>query len=301
MVSAPVRVSKIDYHGWKDSHRLASATLEVIVVSAIARIMQLARIGDDAGVLWQNRALDGQQPQPHSGTWANFGGEKCWPAPQSDWPRILGHDWPPPAAFDAGPFEASVTEAGLILKSPVDPAWGIQAVRHIELDPSEAVMRVRTEFHKVSDKPVRVAIWTVAQFQDPACVAIELPLSSRFPGGYANLIKADPAELAVSGSVLTFVRHPHRFVKIGSDAAKVVWVGPTCLVRMQSDLLAGDYPDGGCHVEVYTNPGEQTYVELETLGLLVNLESGQAIEHTTTYTVLPRTTADARLEAQNAF
>ena len=300
-VRATISVSQIASHGWKDCYRLTSAALEAIVVPAIGRIMQLSRIGDDAGVLWQNRELDGQLATPNSGTWANFGGEKCWPAPQSDWPRILGHEWPPPAAFDANPFEVSVTESGLILKSPVDPAWGIQAVRHIELDSVESVMRVRTEFHNMLSKPVRVAIWTIAQFQDPACVAIESPLDSKFPGGYTRLINANPAELAVGGRLLTFVRHPTEFVKIGSDANEIVWVGQTSVVHIQSDTLPGEYPDGGCHVEVYTNPGEQKYVELETLGPLVNLEAGQTIGHTTMYKVLPRTIADARVEAQKAF
>src|ERR1019366_2309158 len=99
----------------------------------------------------------------------------------------------------------------------------------------------------------------------------------------------------------TFVRHPSKFVKIGSDAAAILWVGPSAVVRMQSEFIGGEYPDGGCRAEVYTNPGEQKYVELETLGPLVNLEAGQIIEHTTTYTVQQRTTADARVEAQKAF
>jgi hypothetical protein len=293
--------AQIDYHGWKDCYRLASATLEVIVVPDLGRIMQLRRTGDDAGVFWENRELDGQLPKPNSGTWANFGGDKCWPAPQSDWPRVLGHDWPPPAGFDSSAFETSVTETGLVLKSPVDPAWGIQAVRHIELDPSAPIMRVRTEFHKVSGKPVRVAIWTIAQFNDPACVAIELQLNSRFPNGYTHLSKPDPQDLTLNGRLLTFVRHPSKFVKIGSDAHEIVWVGPTSVVRIEAVILPGEYPDGGCPTEVYTNPGEQKYVELETLGPLVNLEASRTISHTTTYTVLPRTTADARVEAQKAF
>lgn len=297
----PPGLSQIDYHGWKNCYRLASSSLEAIVVPAIGRIMQLRRTGDEAGVFWENRALDGQMAQANSGTWANFGGDKCWPAPQSEWPRVLGHDWPPPAAFDASPLEASATETGLLLKSPVDAAWGVRAVRHIELDSDAPVMRVRTEFRKAMGKPVRVGIWTIAQFSDPLCVAIEVPQNSRFAGGFTHLSKPDPEGLAVSGRVLTFVRHPSKFVKIGSDAAEVVWVGLSSVVRMQSEFIAGEYPDGGCRVEVYTNPGEQKYVELETLGPLVNLEAGQIIEHTTTYTVLPRTTGDARVEAQGAF
>jgi hypothetical protein len=297
----PISVTKIAYHGWKDCYRLASSALEVIVVPVIGRIMQLRRIGDNAGVLWENRALDGQLPKPNSGTWANFGGDKCWPAPQSDWPRVLGHEWPPPAAFDASPFEGTITDAGLTLKSPVDSAWGIQAVRHVELDSTGPVMRVRTEFRKVSGKAVRVGIWTIAQFNDPACVAIEVPADSKFQGGFTHLSKTDPAELVESGRLLTFVRHPSKFVKIGSDAAEVVWVGPNSVVRMQSEALAGECPDGGCRVEVYTNPGEQKYVELETLGPLVDLEVGKATVHTTTYTMMPRTEAEARAEAQKAF
>lgn len=298
---AAIAISPIDYHGWKGCYRLTSSSLEAIVVPAIGRIMQIRRVGDGAGVLWENRALDGQMPQPNSGTWANFGGEKCWPAPQSDWPRVLGHDWPPPVAFDASPLDTSVTYTGLILNSPVDAAWGVQAVRHVELDLGEPVMRVRTEFRKLSGKQVRLGIWTIAQFSDPACVAIELPVKSKFAGGYTHLSKPDPEGLAVNGRVLTFVRHPSKFVKIGSDAGEVLWVGPSSVVRMQSEFIAGEYPDGGCLVEVYTNPGEQKYVELETLGPLLNMEAGQIIEHTTTYTVLPRTMADARAEAEKAF
>jgi hypothetical protein len=70
---------------------------------------------------------------------------------------------------------------------------------------------------------------------------------------------------------------------------------------MESGFIAGEYPDGGCRVEVYTNPGEQKYVELETMGPLVNLEAGQIIEHTTTYRVSARTVADARVEAGKGF
>jgi hypothetical protein len=132
-------------------------------------------------------------------------------------------------------------------------------------------------------------------------VAIELPTGSRFPEGYTLLSRPEPEGLAVNGRLLTFVRHPQKFVKVGSDAAAVVWVGPSSVVLMQSEFIAGEYPDGGCRVEVYTNPGEQKYVELETLGPLVNLEAGQIIEHTTTYTVRARTTADARDEAGKAF
>jgi len=45
----------------------------------------------------------------------------------------------------------------------------------------------------------------------------------------------------VNGRLLTFVRHPQKFVKVGSDAAAVVWVGPSSVVLMQSEFIAGEY------------------------------------------------------------
>jgi len=57
----PVSVTRVDYHGWKGCYRLANSTLEVIVVPAIGRIMGLRRIGDDAGVLWENRGRTSEE------------------------------------------------------------------------------------------------------------------------------------------------------------------------------------------------------------------------------------------------
>src|SRR5947207_10963864 len=52
---------------------------------------------------WENRTLDGIKPEPESKEWGNFGGDKTWPAPQSDWPKLTSRAWPPPVAFDSMP------------------------------------------------------------------------------------------------------------------------------------------------------------------------------------------------------
>jgi len=43
------------------------------------------------------------------------------------------------------------------------------------------------------------------------------------------------------------------------------------------------------------------YVELETLGPLATLKLGDSIALTTTYTIMPRSTADPQAEARRAF
>ena len=74
----------------------------------------------------------------------NFGGDKSWPAPQVEWPKLIGREWPPPAAFDSMPARA-VTHDGVIeLVNPLDPGYGIRVRRTISLDSRSPVMTIRT-------------------------------------------------------------------------------------------------------------------------------------------------------------
>jgi len=290
-------IASIAWHGWTDCYLLSNGVIEAIVVPAIGRVMQLRLAGDTVGTLWENRALDGQTQQTARRDWLNFGGDKCWPAPQSEWPALLGRDWPPPHTFDSLPMEAIATERAVILSSQVDPDFGIQVVRHVELDPKRPVMRIRTEFRKLSGDPVTVSIWTITQMQDPERICALLPAKSRFPRGYIPLLNAEPAGVKIESGVLSLVRHPRAYVKIGADAASLAWVGQNCVVRIDTEVEPGEYPDGGCVTQIYTNPNPLHYVELETLGPLATLSAGGLMERTTVYTVLPRTMVDPTLEA----
>ena len=276
---------RVSYHGWPDCYLLANGFVEAVVVPAIGRVMQFRLAGDAAGTFWENRALDGQLHDPAAGEWLNFGGDKCWPAPQIGWAHHLGRDWPPPLAFDSSPMEAVSTPRGVLMTSPIDSAYGIQVARHVELAADLPVLRIRTEFHKLAGSAVRVGIWTVTQMQDAERVCALLPAQSEFPDGYIRLMPAEPAGLRIGPHWLSLVRHPSESVKIGTQASSLLWVGSACTVRIDAETGPGEYPDGGCVTEIYTNPGELGYVELETLGPLVTLNAGDRIERTTLYTI----------------
>ncbi len=302
---AGVSVESVTHHGWEGCIRLANEQIEAIVVPQIGRVMQLRLIGDAEGTFWENRELDGQIHDSASDEWINFGGDKCWPAPQSCWPRYQDREWPPPAAFDARPVAAAVTERGVVLTSEVDLSFGIQVVRHVEIDPQQPVMRIRTEYRKVAGAPVRVSVWTITQMRNPERVALLLAEESRFAEGFARLLEAEPKDLRRNGPLLSLARHPRNFVKIGAETAAMVWVGRNAVVRIEAETAmdAGpeEYPDGGCAVEIYTNPDPLPYVELETLGPLVELRVGESAERTVVYTVLPRLLADPDAEARAAL
>jgi hypothetical protein len=293
-----VTVERFSYHGWPDCYLLSNGRVEAVVVPAIGRVMQLRLTGEAEGPVWENRALDGQLHDAASNEWINFGGDKCWPAPQSAWPEHQGREWPPPVAFDARSAQAAASEFGVTLTSPVDPGYGIQMVRHVELDAGQPVLRIRTEYRKLFGSALQVSIWTITQLREPERLAILLKGKSRFANGYLRLLTVQPAELKIDGRLLWLKRHTSEQVKIGSDGSSMVWVGDRYALRIDAEAGPGEYPDGGCVTEIYTNPDPLPYVELEALGPLQALNAGERIERTTAYTLKPRSTSDPEDEAR---
>jgi len=294
-------IAQITYRGWPESYLLSNGIVEVIVVPAIGRVMQLRLAGDSAGTLWENHELDGKVHHAATDEWLNYGGDKCWPAPQSTWQQHRDRAWPPPSGFDPATMHAVVAGGALELSSTIDSSWGIQVVRRIELQASQPVLRVQTEYRKLHGSPVKVAIWTITQMQEPERVCMLLDPQSKLAGNYVHLLAPEPAELRIQGTVLSFARHHRAYTKIGSDGSSLAWIGASCAVRIDVDPMPGNYTDGGCHTEIYTNPDPLPYVELETLGPLTHMSVGDRIQHSATYTVTRRSTRDLLDEAQNAF
>jgi hypothetical protein len=293
-----ITVERISYHGWPDCYLLSNGGVEAVVVPVIGRVMQFRLKGEAEGPFWENRALDGQLHHAASNDWINFGGDKCWPAPQSAWPAHQGREWPPPVAFDSRSAQAAATEFGVTLTSPVDPGFGIQMVRHVALDAGKPILRIRTEYRKLFGSALQVSIWTITQLKEPKRAAILLKEKSLFASGYLGLLAAQPAELKLDGRLLWLRRHTSEQVKIGTDGGSMVWVGTRCALRIDAQAGPGEYPDGGCVTEVYTNPDPLPYVELEALGPLRAMKAGDQTERSTVYTLRPRSTPDPEGEAR---
>lgn len=308
--AAPVKAAKrttettitgISYQGWNDSYLLSNGKVEAIVVPAIGRVMQFRQIGEESP-FWENKALFGHVADETSTEWINFGGDKTWPSPQSEWPKVTPRSWPPPAAFDSMPVNARVEGSALILLSPVDPHFGIRTERRIELDPVKPVMKITTRYFCVSETPRKVGVWIITQLKDPAAVFIPLPRVLKFIDGYNRQSSDLPAGLKVENGLISLKRDSKKSTKIGSDSGSMLWVGEKIMLLIESPRVAGaDYPDDGSSVEVYTNSDPAQYVELEALGPLNLMERGSEIEQINTYTLLPRTGVSPEAEARKIY
>lgn len=272
--------------------------MEAVVVPAIGRVMQLRLVGELDGPFWENPALAARNAVADPNDWSNFGGDKAWPSPQSDWDRLAGRGWPPPAGFDGRPMEASIDEsAAVTLVSPIDAGYGIRVRRRIELSPDRPVMTVTTTYEKVAGGPLEVAVWVITQLKDPVVVSVPLGKGSGQGSEFLPQSKELPSGLRVAGGLLSLTRDPRQNHKIGMRAATLVWVGAAELLRIDSALVAGaKYPDEGCSAEIYTNADPLLYVELELLGPLARLEVGGKIERVSAYTLVRRADPDSKLE-----
>jgi hypothetical protein len=287
--ASPVTAERFDYHGWTGSVLLGNGLVEAVIVPAAGRVMQFRFAGSAKGPFWENPARRGTRADPASGEWANFGGDKSWPAPQGAWFRLIAHTWPPPAGFDGLPMEASIDGAAVTLVSPIDPHYGIRVRRRIELAPGRPVMTITTRYEKVGGPPIETGIWTITQLQDPAAVYAVLPAGPRADPPYVRQSDEPPPGLTLAGTLLSLTRDPLKNHKIGLRASTLVWVGPAEVLRLDSAVVAGaTYPDNGCSAEVYTQADPLPYVELELLAPLATLKPGAASEHAMIYTLAHR-------------
>lgn len=282
-VSALGATREENYHGWP-AVILSNEKVEAVVVPSIGRVMQFRFVGEEEGPFWENRALDGKEPQPESKDWINFGGDKSWPAPQADWPKVTGRGWPPPRAFDAMPVKVEKLAEELVLTTAIDPHYGIRTERRISLEPGKAVMRIVTHYEQVSGEPMKVGVWIITQLKDPELVLMALPEKSIFPLGYNKQSDTLPEGLKREGNVVSCKRSRTASTKIGSDAEVLEWRDKQWKVTIHSARIAGaEYPDQNSSAEIYTNPDPLQYVELEMLGPLKVLKPGDRLSQTNSY------------------
>ena len=266
------------------------------VVPAIGRVMQFHFVGEGE-VFWENPAMYGKPSQPGANEWGNFGGDKTWPAPQSQWVKMIGRPWPPPATFDSVPLQAIRRERSLELVSPVDPAYGVRFRRTIQLDPREPRMIIITAYEKVEGAPVKVGIGVITQLIDPERVFMVLPGKSHFPSGYVKQQFDLPEDLEVHGRLLSM--RPGREAQIGSDAETLIWMDAHFVLRIDSARVQGaEYGDQDASATIYTSAGPLKYVELEPFGPLSTMKMGDRLERTVTYTLARRRNKDPLAEAK---
>ena len=261
--AAPRGVERITYQSWPGALRLFNGTAEAVIVPSIGRVMRYGYVGGE-NLLWEDPKLFGQRGAGvDQKTWRNFGGEKVWPWPQSDWPRYGGREWPPPIEVDQRPHEATVVDRSTVrLVSPVLPGYGVRVARTFRLAPTGSRLTMTIEFIPTRDQRPPAVPWTVAQLRVP-----DLMMARLAPGAgtaYKPMDKFDwPGVKRIDTRALQLERTPGRAEKIGIDADLLIWVkGSTFFVQRSLSAVSSDFAPAE-RAQIFSQKGKDSYVEYE--------------------------------------
>ncbi len=282
LCQASIAVSRIDYHGWPNAWQLSNGTVELVFVPQTGRIMSYRLVGG-RNILWNNPSLAGKVVPLTDKEWANFGGDKVWPAPQSDW------NWPPDPVLERGEPQVRATSDGLIVRGRASS--GLLLERQINMSKSGSQVRILDRLTNVSAKSVEKSVWEVCQVDDPDFALLPVQIGPRAPKGWFSLGGSTESASFVavrSDGTLRIQRDPRggRKYGSGSGAGSVAAVKGGLKFTMGTPFVAGEsYPDGGCGLEVFTSGDPLPYVELELLGPIRRLNPGQSTSIAVVWTI----------------
>jgi len=269
LATVDVKVEKIEYHGWSDSYRISNGTVEVVVVPKIGRVM---RYGYPSGpnMLWENPDLAGKAHVP--GEWSNFGGDKVWPAPQSDW------TWPPDPTIDGMPWEAEVLPDGLRLTSMDGKFSHVKFMREIHLGAVGTEVNINTRMDNTGS-PRSLAPWQITQLDNPYSIFLPTQTTSQMPDGWRLLTgsKIDPKyhKLSAGGLTLSLANTSYKFGAFSPLGEITASKGNAIFHMKTKTYQRANYADKGSALQVYTGAGNDKYAELEVLAPLTKMQNGE--------------------------
>ncbi|MGH9350631.1 MAG: hypothetical protein ACRD2G_00435, partial [Terriglobia bacterium] len=164
-----VRIEKAQYNGW-DVYRVTNGIISLYIAPEIGgRAIQL-ELGDK-GLFFVNKSLAGKVLPPAQNNvqsgWANYGGDKVWPAPEgwqneNEWVSI------PYYVLDGSRFSFDVVkdtpaEVAVRVTSPKDERTGVQFARTFHVYAGTTRVTVEQVMTNISLRQIRWGIWHVLQ------------------------------------------------------------------------------------------------------------------------------------------
>jgi len=309
------------FDGWK-AYRLSNGIISLYVTPEIGgRAIQL-QLGNQS-YFFVNKQFEGKilpesQNNLKSG-WANYGGDKVWPAPEgwmndNQWPSI------PYYILDGSRFKSEVVkntpqEVAVRVTSPPDPRSGVQFIRTFHVFAGTTRVQVDQEMRNISLRQIRWGIWHLIQndasdAHDPSkpnpdlYVYIPLNPHSMFPEGYYHPYgdARNPSYQTIDNGHMLRIHYEYRVGKVAADSnagwyAVVNGEKNACLVESFKHFPGREYPDNASVESWNDGPGhisrgpffqtlpddpKQTpyFLETEVISPYATLDPGQEYEFT---------------------
>lgn len=278
-VSYQARIEKTEYKGW-NAYCLTNGVISLYVAPDIGgRAIQL-QLGDQE-FFFVNHDLAGKVLPPEKNNvkagWANYGGDKVWPAPEgwmsdAEWPSI------PYYALDGSKFKAEIVketpgEVAVSVTSPPDPRTGVEFRRTFHVYAGTTRIKVEQVMRNISRREIRWGIWHLIQHdaadaRDPSKPNPELymyvPLNPRsmYPEGYYKPYgdARHPSYELLHGGNMLRIHYLYRVGKMAADSnrgwyAVVNAQKNICLVENYKYFPGMEYPDNASVESWNDGPG----------------------------------------------
>jgi hypothetical protein len=291
-----IEVRQVEYGRWPNCYRLTNGVWELVVTTDVGpRVIRCGFAGADN----EFKEYPDHLGQKGGGDWRVYGGHRLWHAPEHKTRTYFP---------DNSPVKVEARDNAVRLVQEIESTTGIQKEIELVMAPDAACATVTHRLRNTNPSPVTLAPWALTVMAPGGTAILPLP-----PRG------SHPEDL-LPGSTLTLWKYTdmsdprwtwgRKYILLRQDSARTVnpqkigaaapdgWAayargGHLFLKTFRHDPAA-TYPDRGCSVEVFTN---QDMLELETLGPLVALSPGAAVEHVEQWRLfrdvpIPRNDAD---------
>jgi hypothetical protein len=277
-MSSPT-IQKTDFHGWPNSYRISNGEVELIVTGDVGpRIMRYGFVGG------QNFFKEFTAQLGHSGetAWQARGGHRLWFAPE---------DTVKTYAPDNEAVQIDVKDGVLEATAPIEALSGLEKRIVVKMAATGTNVEVVHHIRNAGDVPFPMAPWALTMLAQGG-VGIHgfpprgthpemlLPTNPLVMWAFTNL---SDVRWTLLRKYLVLRQDPNNATpqKLGSFNS-ATWGayllnGELFIKRLQASGPISSYPDCGCSFETFTNAD---FLELETLGPLVNLDPGETVTHT---------------------
>jgi hypothetical protein len=206
---------------------------------------------DGPNLLWVDRS-------PTKADWMNYGGDKLWTAPQSDW------GWPPIAAHDGKPHAGKRIADQVVLVSEAD-ARGLYFRRLFRLEGHN--LQIRNELVNSGAISQTAAIWQITQVPPPSVVRFGKTVSQTMPNGWNAYPTTNVGNTQVIdlGNEIRIVPSYHGSQKYGAASEKgrlTAGISAYWLHLTHRFQAIAPYPDDGRAQQIFISASPR-YVELE--------------------------------------
>lgn len=279
-----VSIEKTDFHGWRNSYRVTNGTVELIVTGDVGpRIMRFAFVGG------QNlfKEFAGQLGKSGEATWQPRGGHRIWMAPEDP---VKSY------APDNDPVRVEVSNGVLEATGPVEALTELEKKLTVRMADHGSGVEVIHQIRNAGVSDTRISLWVLTMMTPGGAGMHGFPPRGTHP---EMLAPSNPLVMwpftnlsderwRLLRKYLVLLQDPANPVpqKLGSfhrDTWGAYLLNGELFVKRITALgVPADYPDFGCSFETFTNAD---FLELETMGPMVNLVPGAVLRQTETWSL----------------